>query len=348
MNDQSSLDERRWTLATRLLTGELTAAEKTELEAYLLDDAFRLQFETIGKNWETLGKLPYDKINVAADWAVVSQRIQAQRPALSFFTGNFLRYAAVIAIGLAVSFFVGRQFSTTGSDAATLMTVVEAPPGARTSVTLPDSTKVWLNANSRISFNASYGADNRHIVMEGEAFFDVVKSDIPFFIETPLYNVSVLGTAFNVKAYPDDSESSTTLVRGSLKVTRGNEEVILKPNEKVVVLKNAIGSGTNVLALEKNVDAALATAWKEGWLSVQSESLLERAKKIERLYDVRISFQDKELESYRYSGRIRQFSLEQVLKALSLTSPVEFTIQEKSVVLRENKNTRQKYESLKK
>jgi ferric-dicitrate binding protein FerR (iron transport regulator) len=226
------------------------------------------------------------------------------------------------------------------------MTVVEAPPGARTSVTLPDSSKVWLNANSRISFNASYGADNRNIVMEGEAFFDVVKNDIPFFIETPMYNISVLGTAFNVKAYPDDSESSTTLVRGSLKVTRGAEEVTLKPNEKVVVLKRAVNAGAKTLALETNVDAGLATAWKEGWLSVQSESLLELAKKIERLYDVKISFQDKELESYRYSGRIRQFSLEQVLKALSLTSPVEFTIQEKRVVLRENKTDKSKYKSV--
>jgi transmembrane sensor len=345
MNDQH-LQERRWTLATRVLTGELSTEEKTEWEMHLLDDAFRLQFETMRRNWDTFGTLPYGQINVAADWAAVSQKIHAQKPTRLSVTGTFLRYAAVITIGLAVSFFLGRKFGGTGDvDKAALMTVIEAPPGARTSVTLPDSSKVWLNANSRISFNASYGADNRRVVMEGEAFFDVVKSEVPFFIETPMYNISVLGTAFNVKAYADDMESSTTLVRGSLKVTRGNEEVTLKPNEKVVVLKTP-HAGAQTLALEKNVDAALATAWKEGWLSVQSESLLELAKKIERLYDVKISFQDRELESYRYSGRIRQFSLEQVLKALSLTSPVDFTIQEKSVVLRENKTDKSKYKSV--
>jgi transmembrane sensor len=340
MNDHD-LQERRWTLATRVLTGELSAEEKAEWRKHLEDDAFRLQFETIKKNWDTFGTLP--QIDVAADWAVVSDRMHAQ-PSRRFFTGNVLRYAAVVVIGLAVSFFVGSRFG--GSGNAGLMTVVEAPPGARTSVTLPDSSRVWLNANSRIAFNASYGADNRNIVMEGEAFFDVVKDDIPFRIETPLYNIAVLGTAFNVKAYADDLESSTTLVRGSLKVTRGSEEVTLKPNERIVVQKSALQPAAHALTLETNIDANLAMAWKDGWLSVQSESLAELARKIERLYDVKISFQDKELESYRYSGRIRQFSLEQVLKALSLTSPVEFTIQEKSVVLRENKTDKSKYKSV--
>jgi len=341
MNDQQ-LDERRWTLATRVLSGKVTATEQEEWAAHLRDDAFRLQFKTIQKNWDTLGQLPYAQINTAADWAIVSQRIRARQSPQAFFTGTFLRYAAVLAIGLAVSFFLGSKLGSPDGDASAL-TVIEAPPGARSSVTLPDSSRVWLNAKSRISFNSRFGMDNRNIVMEGEAFFDVIKNDVPFQIETPLYNISVLGTAFNVKAYADDSESSTTLVRGSLKVTHGQEELVLKPNEKVVVRRAAPQTGTSTLALEKNVDATAATAWKEGWLSVQSESLLELARKIERLYDVKISFQDKELESYRYSGRIRQFSLEQVLKALTLTSPVEFTIQEKSVVLRENKTDKSKY-----
>lgn len=341
MTDQERND-RRWELAAKVLTGTLSAEEKQEWDVCLSEPAFRAQFDQLSKDWSTLGTLPYDRIAVGEDWKNVQQTIRA-RERQSWMTAVW-RYAAVAVIGLSVAFYLGQRLGRQGYGTPQL-TTIEAPPGSRTAITLPDSSRVWLNAHSRISFSAGFGAAHRDVVMEGEAFFDVAHSDVPFAVRTPQYTIEVLGTAFNVSAYADEAVSSTTLVRGSLKVTRagvaGREEaVVLKPNEKAIIRQGA------ALVVEKHIDAAPETAWKEGWLTVRGESLQELARKIERLYDVRVTFEDKALEGYRYSGRIRQFSLEQVLKALALTSPVEFTIREKQVVLRENKSDRSKYKSL--
>ena len=125
---------------------------------------------------------------------------------------------------------------------------------------------------------------------------------------------------------------------------------MLMPNEKVTAFRTTRGgaafSGNYRYTVDRGIDAEMETAWKDGWLSVQGESLLELARKLERLYDIKINFEEKTLENYRYTGRLRQLSLEQVLKALSLTSPVAFTIDEKKVTLREDKSSTSKYRSL--
>jgi transmembrane sensor len=207
---------------------------------------------------------------------------------------------------------------------------------------------VWLNAESRITFDQQFGKDNRNLNLEGEAFFDVRKDNAPFRVHTNSYDIAVLGTAFNVKVYPDDDMTSTTLVHGSLKVTRVNakgevEEFLLRPNEKVVLRGDTSERINNAIVIEKNVDAAAEADWKDGWLTVRGESLAELSKKIERLYNVKIEFQDDNMKSYRYSGRIQQFSLEQVMNALALTSPVRFEIHEKLVKLNIDESAKAKY-----
>lgn len=344
MNDQERQD-RHWELAAKVLTNSLAAEEQPEWQEALAEPGFRVQFEQLQSDWQTLGTLPYDRISVQDDWQKVQQAIHAHRqPGRRVWLSPVWRYAASILLGVAVAFYAGRYIGQASGEDGRL-TTIEAPPGSRTAITLPDSSRVWLNAHSRLSYQPGFGTTHRHVVMEGEAFFDVNHNEMPFTIQAPQYAITVLGTAFNVKAYADDAISTTTLVRGSLKVTRVNtqgreESVTLRPNEKAVLRRAD-------LVVEKNIDATSETSWKEGWLTVRGESLHELARKIERLYDVKVSFEDQSLADYRYSGRIRQFSLEQVLKALALTSPVEFTIQEKNVTLRENKSTRHKYEALK-
>jgi transmembrane sensor len=337
----SDPSERKWHLAMKILTSGLDPTETLEWNDYLRDTQFRLEFEAVKKNWDTLGTLPYKQINAEEDWKAIRNRIVVKH---SGKMSVLLRYAAVIVFAIGIVYY----FSQVNRDKKGLqLTTIEAPAGTRTVVTLPDSSKVWLNAHSKVSFGADFGSDHRNVTLEGEAFFDVVRLDVPFLINTPFYDVTVLGTAFNIKAYPDDEESVTTLVRGSLRVERITsssqpEQIILKPNEKVSLSKQKDA----VFMVKKDIDAEGESAWKDGWLSVRGESLNDLARKIERLYDVKIKFQDTELQSYRYTGRIRQLSLEQVLKALALTSPVEFTIEEKTVILRENKAVKQKYQSI--
>lgn len=342
------VSERRWHLAAKMLTSSLSDDEKTEWEKILAEDeGFRRDIEFLQKHWGTLETLPYREIDKEKAWSAVAEKIQFSIKPRK--TGNSLvwRYAAAIIFCLGVAFFVVR--STWQTSSSGLATTIEAPNGARTFVRLPDSSGVWLNAGSRLSFEPSFGTNNRQIDLEGEAFFDVRKDKVPFRIHTPDFDIAVLGTAFNVKAYPNDELVSTTLIRGSLKVMRKradgrNEELLLNPNERVTLKGNPGLRANQALVLEKNVNAAAEADWKDGWLTVRGESLTELSRKIERIYNVRVSFADDNLKNYRYNGRIQQLSLEQVLKALSLTSPVRFVIDGRNVTLSENPSTKSKYQ----
>ena len=355
MQDNTSHD-RQWYLAGKLLTSGLTSEEQTEWEAIQRDPVFRDEFARLKVYWEKLGTLPYEQINTAEDWNVVMGKINDQKPAV-YGSARWLRYAAVITLCVmaSVATWWATRHEIFNSSNSPVTTIV-APAGSKTFVTLPDSSKIWLNAGSRISFNDHFGKSNRDIGLEGEAFFDVIKSKVPFTVHTDQFDIAVLGTAFNVRAYRDDDRATTTLVRGSLKVKRENlsgaqDEILLVPNDKLTLWKNGTSekasSKTDVkVDVEKKIDTEKEISWKDGWLSVQGESLDELATKLERLYDITIEFQDDDLKAYRYTGRIRQLSLEQVLKALALTSPIAFTIEEKKVTLREDKTMRSKYRSL--
>lgn len=344
-------DERRWQLAARVLTGTLPADEQEEWNEFLADTSFADEFARVTAYWQKLGTLPYQEIDTQKDWQAVLAKVHEGRATRTLPLLPWLRYAAAIAAFVVVAglgWWLGRQ-ERAGTIAGVVMTTVEAPAGSKTYVTLPDSSSVWLNAGSRITFASNFGAANRNIDLAGEAFFDVKKKPVPFTVHTDAYTIAVLGTAFNVQAYADDDRVTTTLVRGSLKVTRPHltataDDVLLVPNDRLVFSKT--GGNNGVATLEHNINAAQATAWKDGWLAVSGESLEELARKMERLYDISIHFQDAGLQQYRFTGRIRQLSLEQVLKALSLTAPVEFSIREKEVTLRENKATRSTYRSL--
>ncbi len=348
-------DERKWYLATKVLTSGLDATEQAEWETLKNDLTFQQEFTLIEKYWSKLDTLPYQQIDPEKDWKIIRDRVQQQVPLQRQRVAMpWLRYAAIIVVCMAVSFFVGsRMRNGLFSSGNQQLTTIEAPAGSKTYITLPDSSRVWLNAKSKISFDENFGIDNRYLKLEGEAFFDVVKKKVPFRVETPLYTVAVLGTAFNITAYGDNDYISTTLVRGLVNIElheeNGEANIIqLKPNEKILVSRMIKGSesASYVYGIKRGIDAENETSWKDGWLSVNGESLYELARKIERLYDVKINFENEELKKYRYTGRLRQLSLEQVLKALALTSPVEFTIDEKNVTLRENQATKSKYRSL--
>jgi ferric-dicitrate binding protein FerR (iron transport regulator) len=342
-------DDRSWYLASKRLTQGLSDAEELEWEALLRDEKFKNDFALLEKHWHALESSVYAQINVGEDWEAVRAKIRAlPQTQKRFAFSSWLRYAAAAAL-FVTSAYVAWNFRKQRETA--FVTKIEAPAGARTYVTLPDSSHVWLNAGTLISFDQHFGTDNRSLTLEGEAFFDVEKSSVPFKVHTVDIDIAVLGTAFNVKAYRNDDVVSTTLVRGALKVRRIKatgvaEEVLLRPNDKITLQGLPSERSGHPLTLQRNIDAVAEADWKDGWLTARGESLSELSKKIERLYNVTIHFENDSLKTYKYTGRIQQFSLEQVLKALALTSPIDFVINEKSVTLRENKNTKSKYKTL--
>ncbi|MFZ4056618.1 MAG: FecR family protein [Ferruginibacter sp.] len=211
--------------------------------------------------------------------------------------------------------------------------------GSKTSLVLPDGSKVWLNAGSKLVYDKSFGNTIREVKLSGEAFFDVVKnSDKPFIIHTEKMDIKVIGTAFNVKCYPGEKNSETSLIRGSIEVTMKDrkEKFILKPNEKLVI-RNDVASLLDMNAVAKNNTEVAAskpfiaishltyqasdssiieTSWLDNKLVFQNESFLDVAVKMERWYGVQITFANKSLEGIHLTGTFENENITQALNAL--------------------------------
>jgi len=280
------------------------------------------------------------------------------------FRDYIFRYAAIILFLIAVgggSYLIGKKSGNVSNNA---YCEISAPLGGKSSVILPDGTKIWLNAGSKISYNAEFNKKSRDIFLEGEAFFDVAKKEKPFIVHTSDIDIHVFGTSFNVKSYPDEDRIETTLVEGSIRVDQKKSEkpIFLNPNEKLVYYKKINtakiqGEPSDTLAPSYNVDSEIVynnkdvepieisknvnideeVSWKDGSLIFNQQTLEGLSKKLERKYDIIFKFEDDELKNYSYSGTLRDYPLEQVLKALKYTSPIDYTINEKVVVLKYNK-----------
>jgi len=222
--------------------------------------------------------------------------------------------------------------------------------GARTNLYLPDGTRVWLNAGSRITYNKDFGSSaTREVNLTGEAFFDVAHNPTkPFTIHTRRIDINVLGTTFNVKSYPTDKTTETILIHGSIEVAirnKTNKKIILRPNEKLVIdnedsttLQRHISThpATHFAehppvviqkpTFEHTTGTMVETSWVNERLIFQEESFGELAKQMERWYGVTISFATPELQTLQFTGSFRQETIQQALDALKLTAAFNYTI----------------------
>jgi ferric-dicitrate binding protein FerR (iron transport regulator) len=166
--------------------------------------------------------------------------VAGRRRWLGVFRSSWFQTAAAAAVvGVAAAaWFLIKPRSGVGGAGGSQQEVFTAV-GSRTHMTLPDGTKVWLNAGSRIHYEKSFGEQGREISLVGEAFFDVASNPKkPFIIHTAKLDIRVLGTSFNVKSYPSDKTTEATLVRGMIEVSildRPADKIVLKPNEKLIV-----------------------------------------------------------------------------------------------------------------
>jgi ferric-dicitrate binding protein FerR (iron transport regulator) len=229
-------------------------------------------------------------------------------------------------------------------------------------ITLPDSSSIWLNAGSRLRYGSDFNRTNRTVFVEGEAYFKVARNEAkPFLVKTPAITLKVLGTSFNVKAYPEENRVETTVESGSVQVLRNvkgtlSDDLILTAGQKATIFKSSLQTDSlppatplpapeNVLpdrvaertVVAKNVKTELYTSWKDmRWLIVR-ETLESLAVKLERRYNVQISFTDEALKDFSFSGTLEDETLEQVLKAIRLSAPINYTIRQNTVTLSRNK-----------
>lgn len=245
---------------------------------------------------------------------------------------GWLKYAAAVAAVVAVGFFSYRggqsQLETAMGDI-----VVEAPQGSRTQMTLPDGTKVWLNAGSKISYSQSFGLVNRLVLLAGEGYFEVAHNEeLSFCVESENVRVKVLGTKFNFRDYPSDAEATVSLAEGSVAMNSQQhpaDEQLLKPGQRATVDKQ-----TGKIRVEE-YEVANATQWTSGKLIFDGEPLQEIVKTLERSYNVKITIADNRLLTLRFYGDFlrQEQTLSEVLDALAATGKIKYNIKGKDVTL---------------
>lgn len=213
--------------------------------------------------------------------------------------------------------------------------VVKVPRGKQSSFKLPDGTLIWLNAGSTISYPTRFTGKQRLVFLTGEAYFEVVKLmvpdsngvGVPFVVKTDQQEIEVLGTHFNVSAYPNDHNVKTVLLEGSVKVTPaggGINAVTLKPNQQSVLTGNHMDVTV--------VDSEEATAWKNGDFSFRKEELGDIMRILARWYEMEVVFESEEAAKVKFGGTISKSStLKQVLDLLELTGSAHFIIKGKKV-----------------
>lgn len=225
--------------------------------------------------------------------------------------------------------------SANGRSEKMTMNEVIIPFGKKSSMVLADGTKVWLNAGSRFAFPTGFEGKKRQVFLEGEGYFEVKKNaEQPFVIYTNDIEIEVLGTKFDVSAYPSNDFVETVLLDGRVQISKKEglfgEKVVIAPNQKVTYSKTR-----KDLTLKKEPNPSAYMAWIEGWYPFSNETPEQVLKKLERYYNIRFEY-DPELlsSSLPVSGKLDlKDSLSEVLSIVSKVSKIDYQIKGDRVIL---------------
>lgn len=204
---------------------------------------------------------------------------------------------------------------------------VSTPRGGTYQIILPDGSKVWLNAASEIKFPASFQqTKTRTVKLIGEAYFEVAKDKSkPFIVETEQQQVKVLGTHFNINAYPDEKRTRTTLLEGSVQLAYGTKDLLLKPGQQASLTGKSMELS--------DVDTEETIAWKNGNFVFNDEDLQSIMRKVARWYDVEVVYQDQLPETSFLGALSRSKNLSALLKVLESSGKIHFKIEGRRVIV---------------
>lgn len=207
---------------------------------------------------------------------------------------------------------------------------ITTPRGGQYQLVLADGSNVWLNAASSIRFPTSFNGRERDVQITGEAYFEVAhNAEMPFHVKVNGMEISVLGTHFNVNAYDDEKVIKTTLLEGSIKVSKGSEIVLIAPGDQAQIAEN-----TDKIDIKRNVDLEEIVAWKNGKFIFQNADIHSIMKQLERWYNITVSYEGK-ISNEEFVGVIsRDVNISQILNILEKTESIKFEIDGKEVTVK--------------
>ncbi|MCW3465588.1 FecR family protein [Chitinophaga nivalis] len=350
--------ERIWLLLGRKVSGEATMAELRELDDLLQHDPALRYKAAVLSNWQPPADADIWEEKTTRALEKQLQQIKATTAAATVDIAlagrkqwSGIRIAAVVVPALLLSCFAAfllfhKRTPVINAERADVF----ANNGTRSRISLPDGTVVWLNGGSRLTYNpAMHTHDSRDVTLTGEAFFEVTQNAAkPFIIHTTKMDVKVLGTTFNVQAYPEDKTAATALVSGAVEVTFNDgapRQIRLKPDQKLVLLGR---EGVMDKAEQLNRVAAFRmekihvnpedssiheAAWRNNSLVFENESFEDIILKIERWYGIHVHLENRKLKNYRYTGTFKNESFREVLEALKVTTTFRYRVEDKDVFI---------------
>lgn len=375
------LENRTWLLIGRKMANEASPEELAELEGILksnpelhftiqalsdlwqqspagdrpdLDTAYQKHLERMNKKGSDMPGTIIDDFtgNPALNPYPQKKRFQMHR---ALMAATFLGIIAITAWFL----FPFRTTTTATVNPRNEASEISTHNGSKSNIVLPDGSKVWLNAGSKIIYDKDFDETIREVKLTGEAYFDVVHNpQKPFIIHTRAMDIKVLGTEFNVKSYPDEQTTETSLIRGSIEVTLNDKragKIILKPNEKLVVNNQPSVDTQSVQKEKKTVKSVpiislgtlnyfsldstiLETSWVNNRLVFEDESFEEIARKMSRWYGVMFYFKDEDIKNMRFTGNFSDETIEEALNAMQITADFRYTIEDKNVTITKTKH----------
>ena len=246
---------------------------------------------------------------------------------------QFAYYLAQLAAILLIGLFIGYYSNSRTKTSTPLYYTSLAPKGSVSEMYLPDGTHIYLNSGSEIKYTIDGSERMREIFLNGEAWFQVAKNkDKPFLVHTSAYDVQVIGTIFNLKAYSNENEVVTTLEEGMVYVkSSGNiklaEKIVLKPGEQLIFNKDL----KNINITE--VNTKWFTSWKDNKLVFVNMSFKDLQVLLERKYGVEIDVVDQNILNYHYDGIIKDETILEVLDILKQTLPIQYQIVGQKIVI---------------
>jgi transmembrane sensor len=205
---------------------------------------------------------------------------------------------------------------------------IETPKGGEFQIVLADGTKVWLNSASSLTFPDSFSGDKREVKLTGEGYFEVAKDrKKKFLVNANDATIEVLGTHFNISSYQDEGSILTTLLEGSVKLSKNNNHVILKPGQQASVAHTA----SQIKVSE--IDVAEVMAWKNGIFFFKREDVKSVMKKVARWYDIEVEYRGN-MQGKVLQGTISRFeNIEKLMNAFELTGALHYKIEGRRVII---------------
>lgn len=345
--------ERIWLLIARKMSNEASTEELKELDLLLRKDPDQhFNIEVLERIWEKTEESNTEDVeecyqkhlqrmqNRGIEFPGVSEEMEyAYSEKKSFPIIKWLVAACILSLICLSTWWLFQPSKALMTSQELSMNEITTPLGSKSQLRLPDSTVVWLNAGSKLTYPKEFGQDLREVTLVGEAYFEVKKKGtVPFIIHTHRMDIKVLGTSFNVKSYPGEPTTEASLIKGSIEVSlknRNSAPITLKPKEKIVVReftsqqedtaistaevksnKEEAAVAIKSIAFDQTYNTVLESAWVNNLLVFTEMEFSEVVKLMERWYGMTIQLENKKLANQKLTGSFKNETIYQALEAL--------------------------------